>query len=250
MNIHDGLLIEQDISNALNGKKVCELSHNMHHLVKTLFPTAKDDSLITSETYNDVCKSDIFVCCDGKKLNLSIKTGKSEILHNEILDKFLAYLESFHISEKTLNTIRLFHYGDDTLDGTGERRMDYNEIMFKYGDKIQEANYELNTSREFVKAVVNRVVFDGASEEYIKADAIYSGDLDYGVVATKGQIEKHLMKKYYSYYKSLHIGPVLLRPDARYVDQPIRDVRKRNRIIATWPKLTQDIGFISNRYDI
>ncbi len=249
MNIHHGLVIEQDISNALNGKKVCELSHNMRHLIKTLFPTATDDSIVTSKPYEDVYKADILISCEGQNINLSIKTGKSEMLHNEILEKFLNYLGDNHISQKTLDIIRLFHYGDGTLDGTGERRMDYNEIMFRYGEKIQEANYELNANREFVIDVVNRVTFDGANEDYIKADAIYCGDLEYGVIATRKQVKKHLLKKYYSYYKSLHIGPILLRPDARYCNQPIKDIRKRNRIVATWPKLTSDIGYIGDRYD-
>lgn len=250
MNIYHGLGVEQDISNALNGKKVCELSHNMHHLIKTLFPIANEDSMVVSKPYKDVFKADILICCEGQEINLSIKTGKSEILHNEILEKFLNYLKEKHISQSTLDTIRLFHFGDDTLDGTGTRRMDYNEIMFKYGDRIKEANYELNTDRDFVISVVNRVMFDGAYDEYVKADAIYCGDLEYGVIATKKQVRKHVLKKYYSYYKSLHIGPILIRPDARYCNQPIKDERKRNRIVATWPKLTSEIGYIGDRYDI
>lgn len=249
MNISDGLVVEKNIARSLNEKTYGNLSNNLKHLVKKLFPDVLDEDVITSDSYEDIFKADIYIECCGITKNVSIKTGRSEIVHNEILDKFCSYLKENGITDKTIETIRLFHYGDTTTDGTGKRRMNYNEIMTMYKERIAEANYELNTDREFVKNTVNRLVFDGASNEYTKADAIYVGDLEFGVIASKTQVEKHIKRKYYSYYNNLHIGPILLRPDCRYVDTEIRDERKRNRIVAYWPSLRSDVEYIANRYN-
>lgn len=249
MKISDGLVVEKNIVNELDGKTFSNLSNNMKHLVKNLFPEVKENDTICSGVYGDVFKSDIYIRCSEITKNISIKHGKAETVHNEILDKFLEYLKSNGISDKTIETIRLFHYGDTTTDGTGKKRMGYNQIMVLYGERIAEANYELNTNRDFVVKTVDRLVFDGASKDYVKADAIYAGDVEYGEIALKTQVEKHVSRKYYGYYNNLHIGPILLRPDCRYVDTEIRSERKRHRIVAYWPALRSDIEYIASRYD-
>lgn len=249
MNPLQGLNVEKEIACAIDSKRVEDLPTNLKYVIKQLFPLINNDSLISATTYDDVFKADIKITIDDKCLNLSVKSGRATILHNEILDNFLLYLEKLGVSKRSIETIRLFHYGDETTDGTGKRRMDYNEVMTKYAERIAEANYEMNGNRLLVQSVVNRCMFDGSHEEYVKADAIYFGDVEYGVLATKQQILKHIQRKYYSYYKTLHIGPLILRPDCRYVDRPVNDQRKRNRIVVYWPALDKDIDYISNRYN-
>ena len=78
---------------------------------------------------------------------------------------------------------------------------------------------------------------------------MYFGDKEYGVVATKNQFVKNTKRRGFDYFSHLHIGPLLLRPDARYVDKEITYERKRNRIVAYWPHLREDIEFMSKRFN-
>ena len=249
MNPKIGLRIERDIANALNNKMVKDVPNNLKFMIKQLFHPVSDESIINAIDYENVFKADIKISIMDKILNLSIKSGKATTLHKEMIGSFTAFLFENGVSEKTIETIKLFHFGDDTIDGTGERRMNYNEIMVKYKDRIAEANYELNGDRQLVQKVVSRCMFEGSHPDYVHADVIYFGDVEYGVFATKQQVLKHIRRKYYSYYETLHIGPLILRPDSRYLDGPVRDERKRNSITAYWPALEKDIEYIANRYN-
>ena len=102
---------------------------------------------------------------------------------------------------------------------------------------------------EIVLSVLNRCMFKGSNIENDEADCVYYGDKDYGIVATKNQFIRNTRRRGFDYYSHLHIGPLLLRPDARYVDKEITYQRKRDRIVAYWPNLREDIEFMSKRFN-
>ena len=178
-----------------------------------------------------------------------MKSGAAVIVHNEIIDNFISYLREEGISEETIETILLFHYGDGSTDGSGEIRKNTSELMYVMKDRIKKANGELNWNMELIVKTVKRLMFYGASSDYIPADALYFGDKDYGVVVTMKQVIRHLQKRGFDFYDNLHIGPLLIRPDARYVTKEIVSQRKYNRIVAYWPNLQADVIFISKRYN-
>ena len=93
-----------------------------------------------------------------------------------------------------------------------------------------------------------RCIFKGACEDNKVVDAIYFGDEKHGVSATKKQMMKYIRKRDFSFYENLHIGPLLIRPDARYSNKEIASERKRNRIVAYWPNMQSDIIYISKTY--
>ena len=245
-----GLVNEDKIVAELNNKKLSDLSNNMRHLIECLFCTVSNDTVIKCYKPTEAnIKPDIIIECNNEKKYVSIKIGRAETVHNEIIDNFLNFLSLEGISQQTIETIRLFHFGDGTLDGSGCKRLSYHELVIQLKDRIRIANSELNMDIEFVKRIVRRCVFRGSCISNPEADAIYFGDSDYGVIATQTQVMKHLKRRGFDYYENLHIGPLLLRPDARYVDAPIVSERKRNRIVAYWPNLCADIEYISRRYN-
>ena len=198
---------------------------------------------------DDAFKTDFVIEYGDRVKNISMKSGRAEVVHNEILKNFIEFLREFKISEQTLETICLFHYGDGTIDGTGEKRKPYREIVYELGDRTALANAELNKDIGIVAEVVRRCVFKGSDADNLEADALYFGDMFYGTVVTKNQIMKHVRRRSFDYYDNLHIGPLLLRPDARYVDKDITYQRKRDRIVAYWPNLAADVDYIAKRYD-
>ena len=58
-------------------------------------------------------------------------------------------------------------------------------------------------------------------EENIKANYIYHGDADYGVLVSKRQLFKHCIRRDCKWMDNLHIGPMLLNPHARYIGKEI-----------------------------
>ena len=144
----------------------------------------------------------------------------------------------------------LFHYGDGTTDGHDpENRKSYEDLSYELRDRIKQANKELNSHMDFIIAVVERCLFKGSNEDNIEADCVYVGDREYGVVATKKQFLKNLYRRGFDYFTHLHIGPLLLRPHSRYVNRKVEDERNRERLVAFWPHLREDIEYMSRRYN-
>ena len=249
MPINDGLLVEDEIMANINGKKVSQISNNLRYFLRNLFGPLNDDEIVFCQKTDDSFKVDLIIRYNNVTKNISIKTGRAEIVHNEILTNFTDFLEEQGVSKETIETIKLFHYGDGTTDGTGEKRMSYIDIAHMLKDRIRKANEELNYRKELVLKTIYHCVFKGAKKDNPEIDAIYFGTKDFGVMATKKQILTHIRKRNFGFFENLHIGPLLLRPDARYVGKDIASERKRNRIIVYWPNLNADIEYISKRYD-
>ena len=249
MPINDGLLVEDEILAGLNEKKIFELSNNLRFFMRNLYGALDENETVYCQKTDDAYKVDLIITYKGINKNISVKTGRAEIVHNEILDNFVNFLSDEGVSDETIETIKLFHYGDGTTNGTGKVRMNYVEIAHALQDRIRKANDELNYRKELVLKTIYHCVFKGAKATNPEIDAIYFGTKDFGVMASKKQILTHIRKRNFGFFENLHIGPLLLRPDARYVGKEITDERKRNRIVLYWPNLNADIEYISKRYD-
>lgn len=243
-----GRLNEDELMINLNEKKVSELNPNLRYLVSELFGALDINEVIKCTQPNDYIKPDLIIEYKGIKKGLSVKSGANEFVHREYIGTFIEFLKGLGISQRTLNTILLFQYGDDTIDGTGKKRMPFEVIRYRYQSRIKEANAELNKNNELIFRVVERTVFDGIGDNKEKADAIYHGDVYEGTVITRYQVQKHIMRKDWDKYDHLHIGPLFIGPHARYVDTKIINENSRNRVNVKWNKLIQDIKYISKKY--
>ena len=96
---------------------------------------------------------------------------------------------------------------------------------------------------------MDRCIFKGSYDNLVAAEYIYIGTVECGVLASRNQFFKHTLKRKFDYFDHLHIGPLLLRPDARYVGREIACEKKRHRVIAYWPNLREDVEFMSKRYN-
>ena len=247
---NDPILVEDKIAFLLNEKKYSDITNNLRHMLDVVFGPIDSEATVFCKKTEDFIKPDLIITIGNNTKYLSVKTGRAENVHNEIIDNFLEFLESEGISERTIETIRLFQYGDGTTDGTGKERKEYLPLISELMPRIEEANEELNYRKEFVLDAVYRCVFQGTDENNPLVDAIYFGTPEYGIVTTKKQILSHIRKRAFTFFKNLHIGPLLLRPHSRYSNRDIADERNRHRIIAYWPNLNADLDYISKRYNI
>ena len=249
MRLQNGTFEENEMIALLNKKTFDELNNNAKYFVKQLFGPIEPNQIIYAEKVDGFIKPDFMVRCNDEKCYISMKSGTANVFHQEYASKFADYLRSKGISEETIETILLYHYGDGTVDGTGKERIPYHEVMVKLGEKIKKANFELNTNKKFVIETMERCIFTGTDSGYTHADYIYHGNAGFGVLVSHQQLMKHINMRDWLYMNNLHIGPLQLRPHARYVDRDIANEKSRHSIDFYWANLFQDLEYISRRYD-
>lgn len=170
-------------------------------------------------------------------------------LHDEQIKTVILFLRELGLSTFGQKLLLYYQYGDGTLDGSGEKRKNYYETYDWLKNGIKEFNEEINLNHQWVEKIVDRVMFQGVDKNAPKADYIYQGDLTYGTAISREQVLTHLKRKTYDYYENLHIGPLMVRPHARYSRGKIKNEKLRNRIVFYWPNFPEDVRYINRRYN-
>lgn len=248
MSINKGFVKEDEMIINLNDHLVKDINSNLKNMLECLFGALDEKKMVKCEVVPNFAKPDIVITYDGEKRYVSMKTGSNNSVHSEYVEYFVDYLKKKGISQETLNTILLFQYGDGTIDGTGQTRMRYNEIMTKYANEIKKANEELNANPVFVCEMVCHYLFDGSRPELPSADVIYYGDIYNGYVVNRQQVRSHIRKRKWNQLNNPHIGPLLIRATARYHDKRDTYEVKRHRVDLAWLYLSEDIKYISQHY--
>ena len=240
---------EYDIAAAINGHTGNELNSNLLNLMQTLFGVVDRNETFHAEVIGgDYRKADIIIRYRDKEKNVSIKSGEAKIVHQGLVKKVAAMLKDKNISNETIETFLLYHYGDGTTDGTGQKRMNYEEVMAFLGNRIQKANEELNSNKELLTEFADFVLFTGNQVNQKPADAVYHGDYDYGVCVLKEQYIRYMKEKSFKKIYNLHIGPFLFRPHARYFKGEIRKPIARELVDIYCPFLKDDMAYIARNY--
>jgi len=248
MKVNTGEQKEAIIVQAIDNEKIENLEENLRTMVKFIFPNAKQDDIVQAKLIDGVMKPDFSITINNETHYVSMKSGINTIVHQEYIDNFCKLLQDRGIGEHTIKTIRYFQFGDGTFDGTGPERMSYPELRLKLEKHSRLANRELNKNRKLMIELVNRFVFKGSDPNNVEADFLYEGDINYGQIVSRTQFLKHLEYKDWDFYESLHIGPILFRPHARYYKKRIKHESYRQRVEFYWPNLSSDIAYIKSHY--
>ena len=248
MPTNNGFFKEDEMVYRLNNKYV-DLSNNLKNLINALFGVVDENTTIKSEKIDGFIKPDFYIDCNGHKKYVSMKTGRATSVHQELVKNFVLFLRELGISKKTQQTILLYQYGDGTMDGSGTKRFEYEELRLKLKQRIKEANEELNRDKKILMKVVEHCIYLGTQENAIAIDCIYFGTYEYGNVVTRRQLDKYFRVKNWDWMENLHIGPLQLRPHARYINKEIKNPYRREKIEIFWANMTSDLEFISSRYD-
>lgn len=248
MASNKGYTNEKLIVEALNNKKYSEINSNLQTFIRDLFSYQDEDCLIKCEQIDGVYKPDIAITYKGITYNVSIKSGRADMLHGENIKTFIPFLRRMGVSEETLKTIVLFHYGDGTYDGSGPKReTSYNAYMM-YRNRIKKANEELNKEEDFIDKVLERIMYQGVDPHAPGVDFLYFGTPEYGVAVSKKQIATYIRKRNWKFLNNLHIGPIFIKPHARYANTSIKSQTLRDKVHCYWPHLCEDLDRISKRY--
>lgn len=248
-NTNVGLFKEEQMVVSLNNKLFSELSGYLRLFITKLYGIIQENDLIKAEIVPDYQKPDFCVTVNEVTHYISMKNGVVVTLQQLDIDKFCLYLKENKISNETIETIRLFHYGDGTLDGTGKERLDYQSIMPTLAKCIARANFELNRNKAFVWQTVEKCIFKGFSEEKIPAEFLYFGDTEDGYIVSNEIVKKEVCTRYYGFYDNLHVGPILFRPHARYAGKKILNEKYRRSVDFYWPNLESIVRRADRRYN-
>jgi len=249
MNTSIGIINEENFVKSINGNMFNDLNKNLQYFLYYLFPKLDKNKKFTCYRTEYLIKPDIIISQDSIMRFISLKYGQSETLHNEHILTFIQFLKDCGISDETIHTYLLYHYGDGTTNGTGKKRMNSVEVRFTYDEQIKKMNEEFNSSKEFIKKFLDRVMFQGVNPSASMAEYIYHGDVDYGVFCSRNQFRRHIDRKNWDYMQTcVHVGPFVIRPHARYVNKEIRNEESRNTVEVNYPRLVQDIAYIARNY--
>ena len=124
-----GIKIEYELVNVFNNRKYGDLNEFHQSIVKRIFPNIIESDLIFSGICNRYSKPDIYIEVSNVRKYISVKSGRSDSMHFESIKDFIIFLRKFGISIQTQKTILFFHYGEGTLDGTGNTRIGVEELI-------------------------------------------------------------------------------------------------------------------------
>lgn len=248
----DGFKNEIDISKYLNNKQFKDLNNNMQHFLSFAFnKQISNDEFIFSGKIPKVegknPKPDIWITIGNQRKNVSIKKGSSNSIHQELLDEFCEFLESINISNTTINNLKLYHYGDGTLDGSGETRLEAKDAMLKYHNEIISANTELNIKENLIK-ILNRILFTGVFSNPIITDIAYHGTVDYGVYASREEIIAYLIDNAdISKMSGIKFSVLTYQPWTRDAKRKAAHPKRRYLMQIKWGSMTNCIKKIAGR---
>lgn len=239
MGANQGHTNEYEIIEALNGKCVDQLpKHFSQWLIKLGFA---NEDILNVKKLNNEQKADICIKSTSITKYISIKSGSSNSFHSEPINIFIPYLRSLGISENTLKTIVLYHYGDNTYDGTGPTRFTSAELRRVYPQKFKLANEELSQT-SIIKAIITRCITKGRFPTNYVIDGIYHGTVEQGIfVSTKAIYQILLRKKYRRKNGTINIGMLTYQPGSRNLWGIPGSEQKRSQSEIKWRSFSYDV---------
>lgn len=231
---------DYEVKEALDGKRFDALTPALQNYVGSLFPRVRQDDVVACELCDKYEKPDVRIVVGDEARFVSLKSGRSKSIHYEPVENFILFLRELGVSVKTQKVLLLFHYGDGTLTGKGETRMETSEVMERYASPIRAAIQEINQPK-ILRACLKRFVFTGTEKRQHAADTISFGDITTFLSVSKDEVFDFVMRQNYGHIRAVHIGPMLISPWLRNVKHIEESEWKRGIIHVTWPYLLTDI---------
>lgn len=247
-----GFSNEENIANYLNNQKFFNLNENMQNFLCFIFERqilANETILsdLTQKIEGKNPKPDIWVKIGNEIKLVSVKEGSGNSVHQEPFKDFCKFLEDINVSEETVNHLKLYHYGDDTLDGNGEARLSTSDIKTKYQSKILSVNTELNSPDTLIK-ILYRVLFAGVFKKPIIVDAVYHGSVDNGIYANREEIIDYLIDNAnVSEMSGIRFSELTYQPWTRDQHRTAAHPERRYVMQVKWGSMTNCIRTIARR---
>lgn len=193
MGVNRGFEIERAIKLNLNHATFSSLSDEYQKLMVNLFKNVDGmNDLIKCEKNEGVGlekKSDLTIEFQNKSVNISIKSGSANSIHQENIHSFIKFLMSKkELQDENINLIYEFHWCDGSTNNSGKVEDRKSKVEYK---KIHQKKYlrYMNVLRDYKKEIFYRV-FTGSENQpdYI---VYFKGGIFF-VLDFKDLLSKHL----------------------------------------------------------
>ncbi|MFA5649195.1 MAG: hypothetical protein WC951_12935 [Bacteroidales bacterium] len=229
---------EVNIISVLNRKTINELPKHFNVWLIKLFK--EHDKPMFVYKLNNHQKADIGIKVNRTTKYISIKSGANNSFHSEPIEYFIPFLRSIGVREHTLKTIVFFHYGDNTLDGTGQTRFTSREMRRTMNKFFKLASKELSETK-IIKEVIMRTIIKGRFAENVEIDGIYHGTAEAGFFLPKNLIYKILLReKYVRYNGTINIKFLSYQPGCRNLYSTPGAEEKRGNSVIKWRSFIKD----------
>ena len=155
--------MELEFVAAIDNHKYAELNENLKNFLSFIFDDITNDDVIECKNLANNEKADISIKYKAEIKMISLKTGSENSVHVEKLDDFIIFLDRLNFDTETINNIKLYHFGDNTLIGDGKIRYSAEESKLKYQEEIKQINKKINFSNKMEK-FIERFLLKGKNE--------------------------------------------------------------------------------------
>lgn len=228
---------EINFINEINNKRVKELNPLLYDLIKTLYPTIKDNEVINAKKYGRYAKTDIVITIRNKNKGLSIKCGYKNSVHIEHLNMFKKFLEKNNITEDIIDKLYRYIYADGTNNNTGEVRLSNAEYIEKNEKDIKELNVVFNLLKE---KLINRFLIETDINYRVKVDAIIHGTPNDFIWSTSDEMKRYLENEDII-STSLHTGKLYIQSWDKNIVRNTKYEHCRDYIQVKWFSMYDDL---------
>lgn len=210
-----GIKNENAIIEHLNERKYSEIDEKWKSHIKTMFPFVEENDTILARHYEDEKgKPDIVITVRHTNMYVSVKTGKKCSMHEEPFSTFAGFLRKHSVSEKTIKTIKFFHYGESEKANKDGKPFSPRELKEKFGQYFIEASKELDKD-EIIDAIIFRTILKGCVLKRYKVNYLYYGNIEHGYLLSEEDIYS-LVNRYRNHDKTaIHFGGLNYAPARR-----------------------------------
>jgi len=235
----NGYKNECEFAKSINNKKYCDLNDNLKRFIKFIFNDVKDNDILKCKRYKTRDKADVFIRLNNITRNISIKSGIGVSVHEEPINSFIDFLREMNFRKSIIEYLLLYHYGDLTIDGSGETRLFASDLKEKYEEEIKIMNKYFN-HKNIIKSFVIRCLFEGTNCKN-KADYIYYGNPLDGVYASKEELINYFCNNKASEIKSPHFSCITYQNWNRNIARNPKLESHRYYCQFKWPTIIDDL---------
>lgn len=238
-----GFQNEYDFVELFNNKYLYELDDNSQKFLKELFKDVIDNKEVIKSWKNKAPqKTDIFIKYKNHIKNISLKCGKSNTIHNEVIESFRIYLEKLSIPYNVIEKYASYHYGyarDENNKFDFSKSLSSEEYKKLYQDEINIFNNYINKTRIIVD-MIDRFIIRGLNSDY-DIDALVCGTVDNYVWINKYDLYDLILSKRCLEYTSPHIACMTIGPKKRNLNHDSKNAKDRYIVCIRWNFIKENI---------
>lgn len=220
----------------LNKKFYKELDYNMQLFIEYLYPNIKACDIIKAFLSKEKIKCDFYIEVNDKKFKISVKMGNKNSVHTEELNNFIKFLKfNLKLSDKLIKYYLYYHFGDFTIDGSGNKRISAFECKEIYRDNLIKLNESLNNEIN-IELAAKRFLFGSYNIDYL-----ITGTADDFIWISNSDIIELLKIKKFENKLSPYFSSLTIQPLSRSLNFDEKLDKYRYMVQVKWYNLYDDI---------